>query len=290
MKSPTRRNTESEALELRFALPIEALHAGLYIASAGVQHPARTLDSHELIFVRSGVLELGEEESRFRVQAGQTLLLRAHRRHFSEKNYPRDLSFFWIHFRLLNARKSRAQSAVEICVPRIATPSRPTRLMELWGQYLNDQNRDYSRHPAAELLILQMLCESGFQLSTSASPVAESPVAARLLAGRAEAFIMENLQKNLTASRVANALQVSTDYLNRAFRATRGVTTTEWIQNRRIEEARSLLREGAWNVSQVAQHCGFPSAAYFSRLFKRQTGLNPLEFRKMYASTHINRH
>lgn len=292
MATSRRRLTPETPFMLRWRSPIEAQHAGLYIAAQDCQHPTRTLDSYELFFVRSGTLELGEEDAIFRVKAGQTLLLWANREHFGKQKYARDLSFYWIHFRVPSrvrvpsqARKSGANNWVELPVPRIATPARPTRLAELWGQYLSDQHNGDLQSPGAELLILQMLFEAGIELSS-----AQSPVAARLLAGRAEAFIASHLQENLSASQVANALQVSTDYLNRAFRATRGVTTTEWIQQRRIEEARSLLREGAWNISQVAKHCGFPSAAYFSRLFKKETGLNPLEFRKIYASTYINRH
>lgn len=77
----------------------------------------------------------------------------------------------------------------------------------------------------------------------------------------------------------ANRLCVSSNYLNRLVRLALGQSTKQYIQNRRIEEAKRLLRYTDLPVSNIADRLGFDTASYFVRAFSRQTGTTPLQFR-----------
>jgi AraC-like DNA-binding protein len=57
-------------------------------------------------------------------------------------------------------------------------------------------------------------------------------------------------------------------------------TVTELITNRVILEAKRNLTNTSKTVNQVADALGFENYSYFTRLFKKQTGLTPSEFRK----------
>jgi AraC-like DNA-binding protein len=83
-----------------------------------------------------------------------------------------------------------------------------------------------------------------------------------------------------TANDFASHLSVHVNHLNSSVREVTGKTTTQVITDRIIHEAKALLLHTDWNVSQIAYSLGFEYPAYFTNLFKKQTGLTPLSIRK----------
>ena len=77
----------------------------------------------------------------------------------------------------------------------------------------------------------------------------------------------------------ADRLCVTSNYLNRLVRLALGQSTKQYIQSRRIEEAKRLLRYTDLPVSDIADRLGFDTASYFIRAFSRQTGTTPLQYR-----------
>ena len=60
---------------------------------------------------------------------------------------------------------------------------------------------------------------------------------------------------------------------------TTGKSTTDIVNGRIVEEAKILLKQTQWNVSQIAYALGFDEVAHFSNFFKKQTELSPMKFR-----------
>ena len=89
-----------DLLKIKGSLPVVPQNAGLFISRGEGIHPTRVIGSYELIFVRQGRLGMFEGRRRFELGAGQTLLLWPGRKHGGTIPYPRDLSFYWIHFTL----------------------------------------------------------------------------------------------------------------------------------------------------------------------------------------------
>jgi AraC-like DNA-binding protein len=58
-----------------------------------------------------------------------------------------------------------------------------------------------------------------------------------------------------------------------------GKTTTDVISGRIAQEARLLLKQTDWNISEIAYSLGFEEVAHFSNFFKKQSGFSPLSFR-----------
>ncbi|HEY4327174.1 MAG TPA: helix-turn-helix transcriptional regulator [Mucilaginibacter sp.] len=83
-----------------------------------------------------------------------------------------------------------------------------------------------------------------------------------------------------TANDFATHLSVHVNHLNSSVRQVTGKTTTEVITARIINEAKALLLHTDWNVSEIAYSLGFEYPAYFTNLFKKQTGATPLSLRK----------
>ncbi|WP_229365859.1 helix-turn-helix domain-containing protein [Fibrisoma montanum] len=82
-----------------------------------------------------------------------------------------------------------------------------------------------------------------------------------------------------TVQSLANDLNVSPAYLSDMLRSQTGQNTQQHIHNALIEKAKRLLMATSLSVNETAYQLGFEYPHYFSRLFKKKTGLTPAEFR-----------
>ncbi len=95
-------------------------------------------------------------------------------------------------------------------------------------------------------------------------------------------FPIESPQQKLrlrTAKDYADRLAIHVNHLNKVLKESTGKTTTEIIGNRVVQEAKILLKQTEWNVSEIAYSLGFEEVAHFSNFFKKQTAASPLSFR-----------
>jgi len=77
----------------------------------------------------------------------------------------------------------------------------------------------------------------------------------------------------------ADKLCITSNYLNRLVRQSLGKSTKQYIQNRRIEEAKRLLRYTSLTISDIAEKLNYDTASYFVRAFSKATGMTPLQYR-----------
>ncbi len=119
----------------------------------------------------------------------------------------------------------------------------------------------------------------------SQTPEAERvPGKGVVLAERAAGYIERNLQRKVSVSEVAEYCCVSPCHLTHTFKAALGVSPIRYIQQMRVDRAKRLLADESLYVYEIAREIGFDDPFYFSRMFKRISGVSPGEFR-----THIRR-
>jgi AraC family transcriptional activator of pobA len=82
-----------------------------------------------------------------------------------------------------------------------------------------------------------------------------------------------------SAKEYAERLAVHVNHLNKVLKENTGKTTTEIISGRMVQEAKILLKQTDWNISEIAYSLGFDEVAHFSNFFKKQTTMAPLAFR-----------
>ena len=83
-----------------------------------------------------------------------------------------------------------------------------------------------------------------------------------------------------TPSDFAAKLNVHVNHLNKSLREVLGLTTSQLIQKRILQEARILLKTTQWTVAEISGCLGFEEPNHFSAFFKKSTNLSPLQFRK----------
>jgi len=96
---------------------------------------------------------------------------------------------------------------------------------------------------------------------------------------RAQHYIEQHFQEELTVERMAELLHVSPSNFNRVFKKEVGLTPTKYLIEVRIEKSKTLLRRKDIPITEVASMCGFGSSAHFASSFKRLTEVTPSEYR-----------
>ncbi|KAB2905404.1 MAG: AraC family transcriptional regulator [Anaerolineae bacterium] len=278
-------------LWLKTYCPLKAHNAGLFISRGAAMHPTRVIDSHELIFVKQGELDMWEEDSVFHLEAGQTLHLFPGRQHGSTKPMPSNLKFYWIHFEIeanynRYGHRHEDEYTPAIKVPQVACLPQPERLERLFRIFLDEQEIGALHPHAANLLTLLMLTE----VMQSIEEKAAQPDHLNAVATWAHTFIRINFDRPITPSKVAEALGYNTDYLGRIYRKTYGCTLTEAIHRHRVKIACQYLLDSKLTISQIAQKCGYPDPDYFRRIFRHHMQISPGDYRNEFSRVHVNTH
>ena len=92
-------------------------------------------------------------------------------------------------------------------------------------------------------------------------------------------MIESDLSADLSLSTIAKAQGISAGYLSSLFKKETGSTLTEFITEKRIRHATHLLHTTNLQIQTIALHCGIMDAQYFSKLYKKLTGVNPSDVR-----------
>ena len=101
---------------------------------------------------------------------------------------------------------------------------------------------------------------------------------------RVEAYIREHFRENINREDVAAIAYITPNYLSKQFRIKKGMNLREYINQIRIEEAKRLLLTTNLSVSEVAGLSGYENISYFSTVFRKYTGMSPIDWRNLEIS------
>lgn len=96
---------------------------------------------------------------------------------------------------------------------------------------------------------------------------------------RAESYIQTHFRENINREDVAAIAYITPNYLSKQFRNKKGMNLREYINQLRIEEAKRLLLTTDLSVSEVAGMSGYENISYFSTVFRKYTGMSPIDWR-----------
>lgn len=92
-------------------------------------------------------------------------------------------------------------------------------------------------------------------------------------------YIKTHLPVNFSLSDVAASVDLSPYYASRIFKEDQGMTVMEYATEMKLVEAKNLLSNPSFRIEEIAARVGYADASYFSRLFKKHTGMSPRQYR-----------
>jgi two-component system response regulator YesN len=106
----------------------------------------------------------------------------------------------------------------------------------------------------------------------------------RQLIKRAITYILDNIQNQITLDDVADQVHLSPAYFSSLFRKETGRTFSDFLIEIRIEQAKNFLKNSpALSIFEISERIGYPDANYFSRVFRKKTGISPSAYRRNAA-------
>ncbi|MBV0929407.1 AraC family transcriptional regulator [Lentilactobacillus sp. IMAU92037] len=146
--------------------------------------------------------------------------------------------------------------------------------------YLNDISEKYA------LLIERQNTVSGLKSLTAAMALEYCALVDSVstnqyspMIKRAADYILLNLGHHISLAQIATEIGTNPSYLSRKFKAEVGLTITDYLNEKRISEARKYLERPTPSVTGIALMTGFNNVTYFIKVFKRVVGQTPLDYR-----------
>ena len=94
-------------------------------------------------------------------------------------------------------------------------------------------------------------------------------------------YIDENFRNDFPLTVLAELAGITPQHLCRIFKEAMNMRPSEYLTQRRLQEAKNLLQRNELPVAEIAVRSGFPDAGYFSTVFKKHEGVTPVEYKKL---------
>ena len=129
-----------------------------------------------------------------------------------------------------------------------------------------------------ELLIINIIRKANYSLTLDNSK------SVNRACRTAKRYIDENFRESITLDELAEVAKVNKYYLSHAFSEDYKISPINYLISKRIDECKNLLVSSNYSIAQIAGFTGFSSPSYFSQCFKKNTGLQPEQYRKRFRA------
>ncbi|WP_146492031.1 helix-turn-helix domain-containing protein [Vibrio sp. T20] len=125
----------------------------------------------------------------------------------------------------------------------------------------------------------QHIFESHFDLDRNINNNNQLP--AKLFTSEVVNFVMDNINKEIRETEIAEKCHCSTTYFSKKFHLHFGVSFRDFVCDKRILLAKKLIEADTESkIAVIAYQCGYKDVSYFSRIFKKRTGVTPASYRR----------
>ncbi len=91
-------------------------------------------------------------------------------------------------------------------------------------------------------------------------------------------YINDHIDEKLTLNKVAEAFNISSNYLSILFSKSNDIGFIDYVNQSKVAAAKEMMRTGNRKIYEISDVLGFESAFYFSRVFKKVTGMSPRDY------------
>lgn len=251
------------------------------------KHFYRIPNEYILYMIRDGHMILVENDVTYQLCPGNILLLEPSLPHYGIKvNSPIKYSF--IHITLENNLTKRNQDEHYKLMKQILRNKKmaftPELFQDIVQSYEELKNAYHSTSPYRNskmrnlfnLYLIKLLeSQSKAALVSAKTNQNTTHLTQKFSSGNLSDYLRQNSQKAIRSYDLEKAFHHNFDYMNRIFKADFGMTIFQYLEDYRITEAKKMLQTHAFSISQIAETLGFCNTYYFSRVFKKKTGVAP---------------
>lgn len=247
---------------------------GYYPAARGHAMRRQSLSNYLMIYCTDGEGTLTVDKKRCSIRSGDLILLPRNQPHNYQASIKNPWTIYWLHFDGLLADAFYQHTQLNMPCINIGVQPRVVRIFDGLSEL---------RRGAYQLAEFVQGCH---QLQALLSYIAllvrqQKPQTSKALDGeRLRAIMQEHVHGQLNLDALAAEAKLSKYHFSKKFKAQTGESPIQYFINMKIQRACYLLDSTSQPVKQIAAALGYDDAYYFSRLFKKNIGLSPREYRQ----------
>ena len=278
--------------------PITFCTCGNLISPDGFLHHKRNFDVCVFILVLEGTLFITQDGTSHEIESNQFIILKDSLEHYGTKPSIGKLSYLWVHFLMpqnktildkkelesLNMENKTPEQTTDmylpLYLPELGIVSSTKKIPVLFRQLL-----DYSRQTGIYAKQLQdytlnlLLTEISQDFISNNQPT-ESEIPTQIL--RVMDWIQTNYYNPISIPLLGKEFGYHPDYLSHLFHQSTGSTIIQFINKTRIDSSKNLLANYQVSIKEAAYSCGYIDEKYYMKLFQKQEGITPSQFKNTY--------
>lgn len=253
-------------------------------------HPDRCLDFHVLLYIKSGIFYVTEDEIDYEIPSGNVIFFKSGLRHYGKKTIPAKTEWFFIHFYL--PQDEQSQSHLPLFTPSmqpLPTNSKleyqmplPKTIYNIEGTKLEKKIMDFpSLYHSEEPMRGWLLNLQCFELLTEIAETKSFP-ATDNLSDKICAFLSSHKCEMFSSKALEDEFFLSYKHLSSIFKKEKHMTMQQYHTSLRIQKACYLLTSTLMPISEISASLGYSDMLYFSRCFHQLTGESPTRYRQTH--------
>lgn len=234
----------------------------------GWRIPERTIHNYELVFIMSGQCSVTIENIDYIIKKNDVVCFYPGKKHSLTVLGEPYARFYGVHFTLSKENE-------KLNLPNIFSIKNTREISSLLNELERTWvDKDYLFEWKQNLLLSQIMYTVHARLHQEPSP------ANSLRINRAIDYIHKNPYIKHSVQSLCTVAGMKKSYFMANFKKLTGFSPIKYCGNLKLEHSKTFLVNTNWPINEIARHCGFSDEFYYSRMFKRFTGLSPSEFRK----------
>ncbi len=272
----------SNSVRLVETASMAAQNSYLYIQEAGyfeTRYPyfteRKNLNSYLLVYTISGKGRLRYEGNEYTLTKGSIFLINCLKYHYYESSKEDPWEMLWIHYYGVYA-SIYYEEYIKNSNP-ITTPEDSFFIESSLRHILSlHQKKDVYRELITSRLIIDILTELILYHALSEYSPKNIPNYIILIKQK----LNSEFRERIALDDLAKEFNISKFHLSKEFKKYTGTTINEYLIDRRISQAKELLKYSNLSISEITYACGLNNISHFINLFKAREGKTPLGFRK----------
>lgn len=144
-----------------------------------------------------------------------------------------------------------------------------------------DDKLPYARHLISQTIgVLVLYLARLYNVSNISHKKSREPAPHTIMTEQVCQYVRQNYSAPVSLSTLAELVHTNPSYLSRVFKESTGISLVSYINQVRIEAAKYMLTDTDELVVDIASACGFNYVPHFNKIFKKMTGMSPVQYKK----------